>query len=60
VLRIEDVLGQDYLSQVEGLRRVKGSSVPVQVDFQGGSVRAVYRINPDGEPDLVTLFPEGS
>lgn len=60
VLPIEDVLGRDYLSQVEGVRRVKGSSLPAQVDFQGGAVRAVYRINPDGEPDLITLFPEES
>lgn len=57
-LAIEDVLGQDYLSRVEGLRRVRGTTTAVDVDFSRGFVRAIYRLNPDGEPVLVTLYPE--
>ncbi len=57
-LPIEDILGQDYLSQIEGLRRVRGTSSAVDVDFSGGFVRATYRLDPDGEPALITLFPE--
>ncbi len=57
-LPIEDVLGQDYLSQVEGLRRDRGTATAASVDFAGGSVRATYRLDPGGEPVLITLFPE--
>jgi hypothetical protein len=57
-LPIEDVLGRDYPSQVAGLRRVRGTSTVVDVDFWGGSVRAIYPLDPDGEPVLITLFLE--
>jgi hypothetical protein len=57
-LSIEDVLCSDYLSQVEGLRRIKGTSSVARVDLKGGTVRATYRLDPNGEPVLITLFPE--
>jgi hypothetical protein len=59
-LPIEDVLGDEFLSQVEGVRRVRGTSTVAAVDFTGGSVRATYRLNPGGEPVLITLSPEGN
>ncbi|MCK8482975.1 hypothetical protein MUY21_02910 [Aliiroseovarius sp. S2029] len=62
VLPIEDVLGPDYTSAVEGLKRLGSFNNPqgiVPIDFNGGQVKAVYELTPDGEPVLVTLFPIG-
>ena len=62
VLPIEDVLGPNYANAVEGVRRLGSFNNPqgiVPIDFNGGQVKAVYELTPDGEPVLVTLFPIG-
>ena len=62
VLPIEDVLGPDYANAVEGVTRVgsfKNSQGVTPIDFEGGQIKAVYELTPDGEPLLVTLFPIG-
>jgi SPP1 gp7 family putative phage head morphogenesis protein len=61
-LPIEDVLGRDLLSAVEGVVRVGPRSQPQGVatlNFDGGLVIARYRIAADGEPRLITMFPVG-
>ena len=62
VLPIEDVLGPDYANAVEGVTRVGSFKNPqgvTPIDFEGGQIKAVYELTPDGEPLLVTLFPIG-
>ncbi|GGX60893.1 hypothetical protein GCM10007385_32700 [Tateyamaria omphalii] len=62
VLPIEDIFGPDYVSAVEGVRRLGSFNNPqgiVPIDFNGGQVKAVYELTPNGEPVLVTLFPIG-
>lgn len=57
VLPIEDVLGPDHARAVEGVRRLGSFNNPqgiVPIDFNGGQVKAVYELTPDGEPVLVT------
>lgn len=61
-LPIEDVLGKDYASKVEGLRRLGSRKNPqgvVKVDFDNGFVVAAFRLSSDGEPTLYTLYPVG-
>lgn len=63
VLPIEDVLGSSYVQKVEGLRRLGSARNPIgveNVNFEGGSVRATFELSIDGEPKLITLFPEGA
>ena len=48
---------------VEGVRRIGSVRIPsgvVDVDFTGGQVVAVFEVGPQGEPALVTLYPEGA
>ena len=62
VLPIEDVLGLGYASAVEGVRRLGSFNNPqgvVPIDCNGGQVKAVHELTPNGEPVLVTLFPIG-
>jgi len=59
---IEDVLGRDYAFKVEGVRRIGRAKNPAgvaNVNFDQGFVKAIFDLNPDGEPRLVTLYPEG-
>jgi hypothetical protein len=61
-LPIEDVLGPDFASSVEGVRRLGSAQNPSGVspiDFGGGRVVAVFEIGLDGEPALVTMYPLG-
>lgn len=61
-LPIEDVLGPDFRNAVEGVRRLGSNKNPKgaeSVDFDGGSVTAVYALQPMGNPFLITLFPRG-
>lgn len=62
MIRIDDALGPDFRDKVEGVRRVgspKNSQGVDVVDFTGGRVRARFEILPDGEPRLITLYPQG-
>ncbi len=45
-LPIEDVLGPDFRTKVEGVRRIMGTSSVEGVEFSGGRVIAVYKLNP--------------
>lgn len=59
---LDDALGPDFRDKVEGVRRVgspKNSQGVDVVDFTGGRVRARFEILPDGEPRLITLYPQG-
>jgi hypothetical protein len=56
---ISDVLGPDGHKQLTGF--YKDPSDPsryLPVDFEGGSIRPVYRVNASGHFDLITMFPE--
>lgn len=58
---IEDALGPDFARRVEGVERIgdfgdSGSRL-VDVNFEGGTVIAVYTLRPDGSVDLYTLYP---
>lgn len=55
-LEIQDVLGAAYRRVTEGLRRVGNSAV--DVDFEGGTVVAIFPVSPDGEPPLFTMYPD--
>jgi SPP1 gp7 family putative phage head morphogenesis protein len=57
VLSLDDALGPDYLRLVEGVRRVDGRIV--DVDFEGGLLLAIFRLEPSGAPALVTMYPVG-
>ena len=62
VLPIEDVIGRDFQSAIEGVVRVGPRSAAqgiVPMDFTDGLVVARFRIAADGEPALVTMFPVG-
>lgn len=62
VLPIEDVLGVNYATKVEGVRRLGSRNNPTgieAIDFERGFVRAVFEFSIDGAPKLVTLFPIG-
>jgi len=59
-LSIADVLGSDFRGAVEGVRRLASVKNPMglqSVDFDGGTITAVFELLPTGEPSLVTLFP---
>ena len=61
-LPIEDVVGRDLLGDVEGVVRIGPRSAAqgvVPMSFEGGLVIARFRIAPDGEPLLITMFPVG-
>lgn len=61
-LPIEDVLGSDFASSVEGVRRlgsVQNPSGVSPIDFGDGRVVAVFEIGLDGEPALITMYPLG-
>lgn len=60
---IEDVLGTDFQNAVEGVRRLGSVKNPTgiqTVDFDGGTVAAIFELLPSGEPILVTMFPTGA
>lgn len=59
-LPIADVLGSNYRSLVEGLRRANGDNSVQEVDFSAGTVRAIYRLDANGDPTLITMYPEGT
>ncbi|MBL4767173.1 MAG: hypothetical protein JKY94_05580 [Rhodobacteraceae bacterium] len=62
ILPIEDVLGRNYATKVEGVRRlgsVKNPTGTEVVDFDGGSVVAVFKLSLSGEPQLLTMYPIG-
>ena len=58
---IEDTLGPDFARRVEGVERIgdfgDSGARPVDVNFEGGTVIAVYTLRPDGSVDLYTLYP---
>ncbi|WP_426033151.1 hypothetical protein [Cypionkella sp. TWP1-2-1b2] len=61
-VRIEDALGRNLLSQVEGvvLTGPRSGMNPLGVmNFDGGIVVAQFRIAATGEPQLITMFPVG-
>ena len=57
ILSLDDALGPDYLRLVEGVRRADGRIV--DVDFEGGLLLAIFRLEPSGAPVLVTMYPVG-
>jgi SPP1 gp7 family putative phage head morphogenesis protein len=57
VLSLDDALGPDYLQLVERVRRADGRIV--DVDFEGGLLLAIVRLEPSGAPVLVTMYPVG-
>lgn len=62
-LPIRDVLGPNFASSVEGVRRLGSLRNPQgiqSIDFTDGFVRAVFELAPYGEPRLVSLFPIGA
>lgn len=62
VVRIEDALGLNLLTSVEGVIRIghRGGPEPLAaMDFDGGLVIARFRIVADDEPQLVTMLPVG-
>ncbi|MCA3438096.1 MAG: minor capsid protein [Rhodobacter sp.] len=62
VVRIEDALGLNLLTLVEGVIRIghRGGPEPLAaMDFDGGLVIARFRIAADGESQLVTMLPVG-
>jgi hypothetical protein len=52
---LENALGPDYLRFVEGVRIDGGGAVVV--DFDHGTLMAIFRHIPGGEPVLVTMYP---
>ncbi len=59
-LPISDVLGLGYRDLVEGVRRVDGTQTTRDVDFAGGTVTAVFQLDANGQPKLMTMYPEGN
>jgi hypothetical protein len=61
VISIEDALGPDFARRVEGVERIGdfGSSTArsVDVNFEGGTVIAVYTLRPDNSIELYTMYP---
>lgn len=57
ILSLDDALGPDYLRLVEGVRRADGRIV--DVDFEGGLLLAIFRLEPSDAPVLVTMYPVG-
>jgi SPP1 gp7 family putative phage head morphogenesis protein len=55
VVPLENALGPDYLRFVEGVRIDGGGAVVV--DFDHGTLMAIFRHIPGGEPVLVTMYP---
>ena len=59
---IEDALGRDMMAAVEGVIRIglrNGPNPLAAMNFDDGLVIAQFRIAPDGEPRLITMFPVG-
>ena len=62
VVPINDALGRDMLSAVEGVTRIgpRSAAEPLAaMSFDGGLVIARFRIAADGEPRLITMLPVG-
>jgi len=60
-LRLEDALGQNYLSSVFGKSRLGTATNPTGsavIDFTDGTYRSVFKLGPSGSWDLYTMFPE--
>ena len=57
---ISDALGSNYRNLVEGVRRVNGTQTVRDVDFTGGTVTAVFQLDANGRPMLMTMYPEGN
>lgn len=59
---IEDALGRDMITAVEGVIRIgprNGPNPLAAMNFDDGLVIARFRIAADGEPKLVTMLPVG-
>lgn len=58
---IGDALGPDFERRVEGVERIgefgNSSALAVDVDFEGGTIIAVYTLRPDGSVELNTMYP---
>lgn len=59
-LPISDVLGSNYRNLVEGVRRVDGTQTVRDVDFAGGTITAVFQLDANERPTLMTMYPEGN
>ena len=61
-VRIDDALGRNLLSQVEGVVLTgprNGMNSLGVINFDDGTVIAQFRIATTGEPQLITMFPVG-
>jgi hypothetical protein len=59
---IEDALGRDMMTAVEGVIRIGpriGPNPLAAMNFDDGLVIAQFRVAADGEPRLITMFPVG-
>ena len=59
---IEDALGRDMMTAVEGVIRIGpriGPNPLAAMNFDDGLVIAQFRVATDGEPRLITMFPVG-
>ncbi len=59
---IEDALGRDMMTAVEGVIRIGpriGPNPLAAMNFDDGLVIAQFRVAGDGEPRLITMFPVG-
>lgn len=56
---ISEVLGPDGHKQLTGFYKdPTDPTTYLTVDFEGGTIRPVYRVNASGHFDLITMFPE--
>ncbi len=57
---LEDVFGSDYQSYVRGVTRLGSKKSPtghIPTDFTDGTLKAIYRLDQDGNVRLHTLYP---
>lgn len=59
-LPLDEVFGDDYKSHVRGITRLGSKKNPTghtQTDFTDGTVKAIYRVDQNGNIKLHTLYP---
>ncbi len=60
-LSLQDVFGSNYLEAVRGVARVGSPKNPtghIPIDFTDGTIKAIFKLDNDGNASLVTLYPE--
>lgn len=59
-LPLQDVFGSDYQSHVRGVTRLGSKKNPtghIPTDFTDGTIKAIYKLDENGNVSLHTLYP---